>query len=473
MSPRPSEGPSGERATGRLASLSIELAGASPFRLLRGSDGARGFWPRGERWVAHAGVVAAVTADPGPDRFGHVRRAAAAAAGEPGPSWPEGADPRLTGRARFFGGFSFQDEPGASHLWEGFPAGLFHLPAVELEGDAEGIARLHLRARARDGESDASLRERLEARGRELTERLTGPDADAPAGGEDRARARELRPNEADRESWDAAVARSLAAITRGDVRKVVLARTLDVPRSDLDPLDVLARLREDNRGSYVFYFEPRPGSVLLGTPPETVATVRKGVFHATAVAGSIGRGATEPEREDLAARLLASEKDRAEHRIAVEDMVRRLEGMATSVWAADEPRVLVLPAIQHLETEIRARLDEGVTAVEALAVLHPTPAVCGEPRDAALELLAREEPFERGWYAGPVGWFDLEGNGVFAPALRSAVLSDSGWRLFAGAGIVAGSRADAEWTETRIKLEPVLRALRAAASATPRADAR
>jgi salicylate biosynthesis isochorismate synthase len=204
---------------------------------------------------------------------------------------------------------------------------------------------------------------------------------------------------------------------------------------------------------------------VMLGTPPETVATVRKGVFHATAVAGSIGRGATDPEREDLAARLLASAKDRAEHRIAVEDMVRRLAGMATSVWAAEEPHVLVLPAIQHLETEIRARLDEGTTVVDALAMLHPTPAVCGEPRDAALELLAREEPFERGWYAGPVGWFDVDGNGVFAPALRSAVLAENGWRLFAGAGIVAGSRPDAEWTETRIKLEPVLRALRAAAS--------
>ena len=454
------------RPPGRLSTLSMELAGASPLGLLRSAPGARGFWARGERWVAHAGVVASVEAEPGPDRFAEVRRATAIATPEPGPSWPAGADPRLTGRPRFFGGFSFQDEPGPSHLWVGFPPALFHLPAIELEGDAEGIARLHVRALARDGEPEAALRERLEERMRELAARLRATEDEAPEAGSTGARGSELRSNQSDRGAWDVAVERTLDAIRRGWVRKVVLARTVDVPHHELDPLEVLAQLWWANRDahSHVFYFEPRPGRVMLGAAPETIATVRRGVFHATAVAGSIRRGASDGERTELAARLLASEKDLAEHRIAVEDMVERLERFATSVWAEEEPHVLALPAIQHLETEIRARLEEGTTVVDALAALHPTPAVCGEPRDAALELLGREEPFERGWYAGPVGWFDLDGTGVFAPALRSAVLSESGWRLYAGAGIVAGSSADAEWIESGIKLEPVLRALRAAA---------
>ena len=185
----------------------------------------------------------------------------------------------------------------------------------------------------------------------------------------------------------------------------------------------------------------------------------------ATAVAGTVRRGASDEEREALAHRLLASAKNREEHRILVDDVVQRLEHVATGVRAAEYPRVLALPAVQHLETKIRARLIESTTVVDALAILHPTPAVCGEPRGAAMELLAREESFERGWYSGPIGWFDLEGNGMFSPALRSAVVSGTGWRLFAGAGIVAGSHPEAEWIETGIKFEPVLRALHAAAA--------
>lgn len=449
----------------RLGGFSVELAGASPLGLLRAAQNARGFWSHGERWVAHAGIVATVGAEPGPDRFEQVRHATAAAGGEAGPSWPEGGDPRLIGRPRFFGGFSFRDAPGASRLWMGFPSALFHLPAVELNGDAEGVAHLHVRALGRAGESDGALRARLEARALELAARLSALDerADVPAPS---ARS-ELYANESDREAWEAAVERSLRAIHDGEVRKVVLARTLDVPDPHLDPLDVLDHLWADNRDSYVFYFEPQRGRVLLGAAPETIATVRSGVFHATAVAGTARHGASDEEREALALELLASAKDREEHQILVEDVVRRLEHVATGVRAEENPHVLVLPAVQHLETKIRARLVDDTTVLDALSILHPTPAVCGEPRRAALEWLAHEEPFERGWYAGPVGWFDLEGNGMFSPAVRSAVLSERGWRLFAGAGIVAGSRPEAEWLETGIKLEPVLRALHAAAAAT------
>jgi menaquinone-specific isochorismate synthase len=140
--------------------------------------------------------------------------------------------------------------------------------------------------------------------------------------------------------------------------------------------------------------------------------------------------------------------------------MVARLDSVAYDVTAQAEPHVLTLARIQHLETDIRARLTEGTSALSVLEALHPTPAVCGLPRDAALEFLEREEPFERGWYAGPVGWFDVEGNGVLAPALRCAVVQDRRWRLFAGAGIVAGSDPSLEWEETTMKFEPVLRAL-------------
>jgi isochorismate synthase len=190
------------------------------------------------------------------------------------------------------------------------------------------------------------------------------------------------------------------------------------------------------------------------------VATVSEGAFRATAVAGSAARGATPEEQQALAKALLRSRKDRREHQVCVEDTVERLSLLSADVRAQEDPHVLTLSAIQHLETVIEARLHPGETALSVLEALHPTPAVCGLPRDRALDFLQKEEPFQRGWYSGPVGWIDGDGNGVFVPALRSVVGCGSEWRLFAGAGIVAGSDPSQEWEETQIKFQPVLRAL-------------
>jgi isochorismate synthase len=253
----------------------------------------------------------------------------------------------------------------------------------------------------------------------------------------------------------------SLGAIRNNSISKAVLARTLDVELSgSVDPVDIVSHLWEVSRGSYAFLFEPVPGSTLLGAAPETVATLRDGVFHATAVAGSIRRGETIREQADLAAQLLASEKDRVEQRIALNDMVARLETVAHQIRTDPQPHVLTLSRIQHLETEIRASVPAEVGILDLLRLLHPTPAVCGLPRDSAMAFLSEEEPFERGWYAGPVGLFDAEGNGIFVPALRTGVSTGSGWRLFAGAGIVEGSVPALEWEETAIKFELMLEAL-------------
>ena len=148
--------------------------------------------------------------------------------------------------------------------------------------------------------------------------------------------------------------------------------------------------------------------------------------------------------------------------RIALDDMVARLETVAHQIRTDPQPHVLTLARIQHLETEIRASVPAGTGILDLLRLLHPTPAVCGLPRDEALTLLTEVEIFQRGWYAGPVGWFDADGNGVFAPALRCAVFHDGRWRLFAGAGIVEGSVPALEWEETAIKFTPVLEALAA-----------
>jgi menaquinone-specific isochorismate synthase len=439
----------------RLATVTIPAPDLRPDAFLRHAVGeARGFWARGRHWVAHRGIAAEVR---GPaagtgDRFDVV--AAQAREISRAPLLPEGA--ARAPRIRFYGGFSFREDHRAEGVWEAFPASLFHVPLFELEGDESGDA--WLRARAFVDPSEAGdvlvrLRHKAEALRAELASMAeTARPRPADVSG---------RRTDTDRGSWETAVDESLAAIRAGRVAKVVLARTRDVDlERSVDAVDVVAHLWEANRGSHVFMFEPEPGSALVGAAPETVATLRNGVFHATAVAGSIRRGANPSEQAELAAKLLASEKDRVEQRIALDDMVSRLETVSHQIRTDPQPHVLTLARIQHLETEIRASVPGDVGLLDLLRLLHPTPAVCGLPRDAAMEVLEEEEPFERGWYAGPVGWFDAEGNGIFAPALRTGVSAGSGWRLFAGAGIVEGSVPALEWEETAIKFEPMLGAL-------------
>lgn len=355
----------------------------------------------------------------------------------------------------FYGGFSFRPDHEAVGVWADFPDGLFHLPEVELEGEGSGDAWLRVRAMVDADSGDeifARLRSRAESLRAELSARADFAEPSSRTSG---------RATATERASWERAVEASLDAVRSGSISKAVLARTMDVELADgVDPVDVVARLWEVNRGSHVFLFEPAPGSAIVGAAPETVATLRDGVFHATAVAGSIRRGETAREQAELAARLLASDKDRAEQRIALDDMIARLETVAHQIRTDPQPHVLTLARIQHLETEIRASVPAGVGVLDLLRLLHPTAAVCGLPRDAAMAFVEHEEPFERGWYAGPVGWFDAEGNGVFAPALRTGVSTGSGWRLFAGAGIVEGSVPALEWEETAIKFQPMLDAL-------------
>ncbi|NNF29700.1 MAG: isochorismate synthase [Gemmatimonadetes bacterium] len=443
----------------RLATVTIPAPDLRPETFLRHAEGEeRGFWAREDRWVAHRGVAAELRADAvGQDRFDAIDSAARAVARDALVPAGKTRPPRV----RFYGGLSFREDHRADGVWSDFPSWLLHLPLFELEGDDSGDAWLRARALVHRDDGDeafARLRRLAESLRAELAARS---DFAGPGGGA------EARAIATDRPSWENAVEASLAAIREGAISKAVLARTVDVEtEARIDPVDVVGHLWEANRGSHVFLFEPSPGSALVGAAPETVATLRDGVFHATAVAGSIRRGDTPREQAELAARLLASDKDRAEQRIALDDMIARLETVAHQIRCDPQPHVLTLARIQHLETEIRASVPTDVGVLDLLRLLHPTPAVCGLPRDAALDFLAREEPFERGWYAGPVGWFDADGNGVFAPALRTAVSTGSGWRLFAGAGIVEGSVPALEWEETAIKFQPVLDALRAAGAA-------
>ena len=178
------------------------------------------------------------------------------------------------------------------------------------------------------------------------------------------------------------------------------------------------------------------------------------------AVAGSIRRGADAPRTRPSAAELLASEKDREEQAIVVDSIRAQLAPIAETLEVAPEPSVMTLRFVQHLATEISGTLPEARGLLSVAGLLHPTPAVGGEPRDVALALVDEHEGFDRGWYAGPIGWLGADGDGELCVALRCGIVDRTRATLFAGCGIVADSDAAAEWEESRIKLRAVVTAL-------------
>lgn len=479
-----------------------ELRRASPAAFLAMAEGgARGFWAFGDRWVAHAGVVDDLVVRTGEEHEeGNAGRAAERARFRI-------VEERLksafagrgsTGPARAFGGFAFSGLHRANGAWAAFPSARFHLPVVEMEFRAGGEGAW-LVARDADPGRAVAIAEcwaaaveagtpgrPVEAGNPGTPSRAGGPEkAGSPSspsglaepsahGGPGAWRARgpgRIKLGEGmGRAAWDEMVGSALRRIRAGEAEKVVLARSVEAETdAAVGPAELALALWRENRGSYVFLFEPEPGHALVGAAPETIATLNGRAFRATAVAGSAGVGSDSVEAARLGQRLFNSAKDRAEHDFVVDDMVARLEALGCNVRRDVEPHILGLAHIQHLETKIAAETAPGLSLLDALASLHPTPAVCGIPREVALGVLTESEMFDRGWYAGPVGWLDSEGRGVFVPALRSAALSAGRWRLFAGAGIVPGSDPAAEWEETEMKLRPVLRAI---ASAGRGADA-
>jgi len=183
-------------------------------------------------------------------------------------------------------------------------------------------------------------------------------------------------------------------------------------------------------------------------------------------MAGTVARGVSRDDDDRLGAAMQASAKERAEHRLVVSEVRRSLSAVCDDV-VADDPRVVRLPTVAHLATTVRGSLrvrtvgGASASALDLAAMLHPTPAVAGVPRRAALAAIAELEHFERGLYAGPIGWVDARGDGDWAVALRGASLDGARARLVAGAGIVAGSDPAGEWAETESKLEAMRSVLR------------
>ena len=261
-------------------------------------------------------------------------------------------------------------------------------------------------------------------------------------------------------EHWRRLVGMFAGAVGRGRIDKVVLARRVGL-RSPvvLDVPNALRRLAASAPESTTYAFR-RDGRTFLGATPERLVRTEGRTFQTVAVAGSIRRGADAAEDEQLARTLLASEKDREEHDIVVSYIRNLLAPVADSLVVEPEPGVMTLRFVQHLVTTITGTLPDAHGLLALAERLHPTPAVGGEPRDTALAMVDEHEGFDRGWYAGPVGWLGADGDGELCVALRCGIVDGTTATLFAGCGIVADSDPDEEWEESRVKLRAVISAL-------------
>ena len=264
---------------------------------------------------------------------------------------------------------------------------------------------------------------------------------------------------------WQALVQRALGELEEGRLAKVVLARRVDVEANRPFVLhDALARLVSLYPSCATFRVEG-----FIGASPEILVRRTGAQILSHPLAGTVARSGNEASDDALLAGLMASPKHRREHRLVVDEIASRLRPLCSRLHVPDEPSVIALRNVSHLGTVLTGTLLRHAgaestagtpTALEVAALLQPTPAVGGDPTDAALAWQAANEGFDRGWYAGPVGWVDSQGDGEWVLGLRSAYLEGRRASLYAGNGIVAGSDPQAELAETQLKLQALLAAL-------------
>jgi isochorismate synthase len=408
---------------------------------------------RSEAALATVGEVAHLCAS-GPDRFAVVadrwRGMSAAAVADPAEGL--GSGPIAVG------GFAFAPDGGGAPHWAGFEPASLIVPEVALtrraprrdRGDARAEVRLTLAAMAHPDDLAEDLMARLERRLAELRA-VPLPLLDpAPTG---RYQVASAMPPE----HYEAAVASAVRLIEQGDLEKVVLAREVQVhaPRA-YDPAAVFGVLRDAFPSCFVFC-AGRGDATLVAASPELLVRREGHRVSTLALAGSTRRSADPAVDDHLGEQLLRDESYREEHAIVARRIERALRPHAVWVAAAPEPELVRIANIQHLATPIRAQLADPIETLKLVGLMHPTPAVGGEPAEPALRQIPALEGLDRGWYSGPVGWTDGAGDGEFCVALRCALLRGGVARCYAGNGIVRDSDPAKELAETEIKLQALL----------------
>ncbi len=375
-------------------------------------------------------------------------------------AWSRAFSKRLLGKSAdgispqvplMVGGFAFQDtiEPELSGPWLGWRSNLLRVPRLVLykRGDNYGaVATKRLGVAQQPTGRQDKLREELLEALRTLTTNM----------------AEMVKIKAADdglrRHGYQSQVSAALGELDyqESNLSKVVLARRASYSAAGrISHQGAVNRLRKEHPNCATFLFNDGGGRCFLGATPELLASKSGQGISTRALAGTQRRKAGQADEA-----LLASEKDQREHDYVVQAITDSLKPITVSVHHESNPHLRLLRDVSHLETKIEASLTPGTSLLQAVAQLHPTPAIGGTPREEACKFIAQHETEERGWYTGPIGWIDGQGDGEFHVALRCGVISEKQAWGFAGAGIVEGSCPEAEWDETTSKLRAFRSAL-------------
>lgn len=453
-----------DRGRGVLAAVTVTLpAGIDPLSHVAAARKPAEAWSvftqpaRDDFAIATLGDATSIGAA-GPNRFDALAESAGAAleASEVDDLFDDPDAPPGSGVV-WTGGFGFADENPWGDLWHEFESSEFVLPRAALtrRGGDTPAARLTVAVFAQPDDEPKELMRQVE----EIVDRLRLEDDIAPvkAESDDSAVVSSIAPPQ----HYEQAVERATATINSGEAEKIVLAREVGLRRKTT--IDLPSTLRElAERFPDCTTFAVGFGEqAFIGASPELLIR-REGRRASTmALAGSMRRGEDEATDRHLGEQLLESEKDNREHSIVVKKIEQTLGRISAWVAAGEKPELVKVKNIQHLATPIRAQLTEPRPVIELAGLLHPTPAVGGEPWPEVAAKIKELEGFDRGWYAGGVGWMDMLEDGEFHVALRSALIDGNQARLFVGAGIVGDSDPSDELAETETKLQALLPTLR------------
>jgi menaquinone-specific isochorismate synthase len=423
--------------------LSFYYTGRKLFR------GERFFWkdPSDKTIIVGLGKMMQIQSDQSTDRFFHVER-----------EWQQflenatiSKDFKVHGVGpTIFGGFSFDPLKPRTRLWSKFSHSLFHLPKYMLSiMDGQAYLTTNIVCTKND---DESLADKITDERTEILAHVVKPTFEKwhlPF------KIEEINP-----EPWKQSVEKLVKDLQKGTLKKVVLARELRlIFNQQIKVEQVLNSLLTEQKESFVFAFESN-GDCFIGASPERLIKKDGDRLFSTCLAGSIARGTSKSEDQQLGELLLSDQKNLNEHKFVV-DMIRSaMDEYCSEITIPKEPQLMKMRYIQHLFTPVSgiSKLDSSLLKV--VEHLHPTPALGGMPKNEAIEKIREVEELDRGYYAAPIGWLDQNGNGEFAVAIRSGLIQGNEASLFAGCGIVENSDAEDEFLETRIKFRPMLNAL-------------
>lgn len=358
----------------------------------------------------------------------------------------------------FLGGFSFFDECRDSN-WQTFGSASFVIPEWQIIRDGQ-LTLLNLNFSTNHYHTTLDLDEDIKDKFTEICEILKLNDEPDFSSVENLSYKSGNLFSSEDRARWTDSVTTAKKLIEKEKFEKIVLARKATTKlQYTPEPTHIINVLREQYPNCYSFLIS-KGSKTFLGCTPERLISFRKNFLLTEALAGSIQRGSTATEDAFMGKELMQSTKNADEHNYVIRAIEQKLRPYVEKIEKGTKPVIKKLTNVQHLFTPITAWLKDDVNPLAIIEQLHPTPAVGGYPWEHAKPYISELEDFDRGWYAGPIGWLNSKNGGEFAVAIRSGLIEDNLATFYAGCGIVADSDAETEWEETILKLRPMLSAL-------------